>query len=482
MTLRRFLLRSIEFLLLCFATGAFAQSKPDVTAGKVDWPAEYSLEVMRPQVQLSEQKQYLANVVQNLILDELTLQRSAVTRGHLSPNIIEYPLRKDHESLPADERATLLAAYPKPAVLPLKIVRRHEKTDNGHRCDTVRADRYVVFSSITGEATRLKLEVILCQGNEQLHRQTTVTEEQEMVAAVNRLMNPVRAKLTGDAFVALEIETVPPHASVYLDNQFLGKTPLKYSYLISGTYQLAIKHDGFEAVNEKVSIATGDTLSRKVALAVAKGGGILDIATEPPGAKIYLDADFKGLTPKKIEGLTLGTYRMHLLSPGKGEVYKTITLTEKKPQLTVSESLTSFFDKDAAAGFWGLSYKSWYWVSLTASAISFGTAIGFFVWRDQAQEDIFGRLSGKSPTLYTQDDYNFLAEKNSAYDTRNSIGTGLMIGAGVLATISIFFFVQHLLSADEGIVMKKMPPKEKDLDIRVGAMPGSTGVSFNFKF
>ena len=180
MTVLRFFLQSITFLLLCFATSVYAQPKNDVTEGKVDWPAEYNLEVMRPQVQLSEQKQYLANVVQNLILDELTLQRSAVTRGHLSPNIVEYSLRKNHESLPADERAALLAAFPKPAVLPLKIVRRRDKIDNGHRCDTVRPDRYVVFSSISGEAARLKLEVILCQGNEQLHRQTTATEEQEI--------------------------------------------------------------------------------------------------------------------------------------------------------------------------------------------------------------------------------------------------------------------------------------------------------------
>ncbi len=481
MTVRRFFLRWGVFLVLSFSAGVSAQAKTDLTAGKVDWPADYLLEVMRPQIQLGEQKQYLANVVQNLILDELTLQRSAVTRGHLSPNIVEYPLRKSHEALPADERAALLAAFPKPVVLPLKIVRRRDNIENGHRCDAVHGDRYVVFSNVAGDALRLKLEVILCQGKEQLHRRTAVTDEQEIVAAVSKLMNPVRAKLTGDTFAALEIETVPPRASVYLDNQFLGKTPLKYSYLIPGTYQLAIKHDGYNAVNELVAIANGDTLARKVTLAVAKGGGILDITTDPGGAKIYLDADFKGLTPRKLEGLTFGTYRMHLLSPGKGEFYKTITLNEKQPRLKISESLTGFLDK-SAAGFWVLSYKSWYWVSLSASAVSFGAAIGFFVWRDQAKEDIFGRLSGKSTTLYTEDDYAFLAEKNAAYDTRNSIGTGLMVGAGVFATLAIFFYVQHLLSADEGIVMKSPQPKEKDLDIRLGAMQGSTGVSVNFRF
>lgn len=481
MTARLFFIRSCALLLLAVPASGFAQKPRDVTAGKVDWPADYLLEVMRPQVQLGEQKQYLANVVQNLILDELTLQRSAVTRGHLSPNIVEYPLRKDHEALPADERAALLAMFPKPAVLPLKVVRRREKVENGHRCDMVRADRYVVFSNIATEGARLKLEVILCQGNEQLHRQTAATDEQEMVAAVNRLMNPVRAKLTGDAYASLEIETVPLRASVYLDNQFLGKTPLKYSYLIPGTYQLAIKTDGFETLNETVSPAAGQTLARKVTLPVSKGGGILDITTKPAGAKIYLDADFKGLSPKKLEGLTLGTYRMHLLAPGKGEVYKTVTLSEKQPQLVISESLTGFLDK-SPAGFWGLSYKSWYWVSLSASAVSFGTAIGFFVWRDQAQEDIFGRLSGKSTSLYTQDDYDFLAAKESAKDTRNSIGTGLMVSAGVFATLAIFFYVQHLLSADEGIVMKTPQPKEKDLDIRIGVMPGSTGVSVHFRF
>ena len=40
MTLRLFSLRTSAGLLLCFATGVFAQAKPDISAGKVEWPAD----------------------------------------------------------------------------------------------------------------------------------------------------------------------------------------------------------------------------------------------------------------------------------------------------------------------------------------------------------------------------------------------------------------------------------------------------------
>lgn len=467
-------------LLLFGVTALYAQRDGYSGKGQVQWPIDYVLEIPRPEVRLPDQKQYLANVVQNLILDELSLQRHAVTRGNVEPLAIEYPLRKDHENLPENEREALLAQFPRPGILPLKVVRQRE-VKSAASCASARADRYTLLSHISPEAGRLKIDVMLCQGSTVHLKQASATDEQEMVTAVNRLMNPVRARLTGDAYASLNIETTPAQASVYLDSQFLGKTPLRYSYLIPGNYQLVIKKDGFETTQEKIATKAGENAERKITLAAARSIGVLDIKTEPEGAKIYLDADFKGLTPKKIEGLALGTYRLHLLSPEKGEVYKTVNLTENQPQLAVSEKLSSFFDK-SPTGFLGISYRSWYFVSLTASAVSMGTAIGFFVWRDQAKEQEFGRLSGKSTSLYTQEDYDFLAARNSEYKTRDAFGTGFMIGAGFFAVAAIYFYVQHLLSADEGIVMKQPKPDDSAVDIRLGGVTGATGITASFRF
>lgn len=52
MTKRLFPLQIFALLSLAVPAEKFAQQQRDVTTGKVDWPADYLLEVMRPQVQL----------------------------------------------------------------------------------------------------------------------------------------------------------------------------------------------------------------------------------------------------------------------------------------------------------------------------------------------------------------------------------------------------------------------------------------------
>lgn len=470
--------RIIGAILAVSAT--YANQTANKYDGRVIWSDVYVLELVRPVSESTETKAYLAGVVQNLIADELSLQRSAVTRGKLSPLSIEYSLQQTHEELPADERRALLERHPKPEVLPLKIVRVLAAPGASEDCAKRKDDRYTLATRIRAVGTKVTLHVALCQGTEILHAQSTTVDEQELVSGVTKLVNPIRAKLTGDNYASLKIESTPVRASVYLDDQFLGKTPLSYSYLIPGKYRLVLKLDGYESQAVPIEPQSGAVFTRSFSLSPGKTGGRLELITDPPDARIYLDADYKGKTPKTLENITLGTYRVHLLLPEKGEAYKTVTLTEATPYLKISESLTEFIDQ-RQSGLLGLSYKTWYYMSLTTSALFFGSGIAFYVWRDEAQEQIFGRLSGKSVSQYTTEDNIFLAEQNAAYESRGTYATAFTVTAGFFAALSIYFYVQHLLSADDGIVMKQKP-KTEDYEIRIGAMPGNQGVSAHFHF
>lgn len=457
-----------------------AQNKDDLT-GKVTWPQEYILDIPRPESLIKDSKTYLPAVVQNLIMDELSLQRQAVTRSRVHPAVIEYPVRKDHDNVPANEREELLARFPKPEVLQLKIMRLTETGKKTFQCAELKNERYTLLTRISARQNQIKLEIMLCQGNETLLTQSTLADEQELVTGVNRLINPVRAKLTGDRYASLHIDTAPARGAVYLDGQYLGKTPLRYSYLIPGKYDMVIKQDGFESFRALVVVQTGDTFTGKYDLVPAKGIGSVEVNSEPQGAKIYLDADYKGLTPKTLSNIPSGNYRLHVIYPGKGEVFRNITINENNTSVKVSETLTSFAFENTP-GFIGLSYKTWYLISVIGSAACFGTALGFYIWRDAAQEDIYARLNGKAASAYTQEDNDFVSERKAAYTSREGYATGFMVGAGVLALASIFFYVQHLLAADEGIVMKQPSRNEGDVDIRIGAMPGQTGLSASFRF
>lgn len=467
--------------LFAAALPVAAQSNPGETGGRVVWPREYVLEILRPAVAGGEGKNYLSGVVQNLVADQLTLQRSAVTRGRLTPLTIEYSLQRDHDALPQGEREQLLSRYPKPEILPLRIRRELRVSTAEAECTGLPDDRYTLVTAIVASGSRVQMRISLCQGGELLQSQRANVDEQELVAAVQRLVNPVRAKLTGDNFATLRIESTPPQASVYLDEQFLGKTPLDYSYLIPGSYQLVLKLDGYRTKTESLRPQTGERVQRLLALESSPSGGSIDITTSPPGAKIYLDADYYGKTPKRLENISAGTYRLHLLHPEKGEVYRSVTLNEKNGTVKIDENLSSFL-ADRQPGLLGLGYKTWYHMSLVTSAAFFGAGIAFYVWRDQAQEQIFGRLSGKPTSLYTQEDRDFIAARNSEYDTRGSYATAFMISSGVFAVLAIYFYVQHLLSQDEGIVMKPKQPVAGEVEYRVGGMRGPGEFSASYRF
>ncbi len=458
-----------------------AQESNADSSGRVTWPREYVMEILRPAVSGGEAKNYLSGVVQNLIADQLTLQRSAVTRGRLKPLTIEYSLQRDHDALPQGEREELLSRYPKPEVLPLRIRRELRASPPGAGCAGLEEDRYTLLTSISASAGGVQMKISLCQGSDTLHSQRTNADEQELVAAVQRLVNPVRAKLTGDNFATLRIESNPPQASVYLDDQFLGKTPLDYSYLIPGAYQLVLKRDGYRTVTEPIRPQTGERLHRLLSLEASPSGGSMEISTTPPGAKIYLDADYHGKTPRRLENIPAGTYRLHLLHPEKGELYRSVTLDEKNGTLKIDENLSGFL-ADRQPGLIGLGYKTWYHMSLVTSAAFFGAGIAFYVWRDAAQEQIFARLSGKPASLYTQEDLDFVAARNSEYDTRGNYATAFMVSSGVFAVLSLYFYVQHLLSQDEGIVMKSRQPVAGEVEYRLGGLTGPGEFSAHYRF
>ncbi|HRP70514.1 MAG TPA: PEGA domain-containing protein [Turneriella sp.] len=450
------------------------------TSGHVLWASEYVLDLYLPQIHTESERSYLGGVVQNLIADELALQRRVITNGKITASVIEYSVRKTDEPLVPNEREELLNRFPKPKVLPLKVVRL-ASTPSVFSCKELPPNRYSLLTQVSGDVRSVRIDLLLCHGTNALLQKTSGAKEQDLVLSIHRLMNPVRAKITGNEYASLAITTTPSNASVYIDNQFVGKTPLSYSYLIPDKYTLVIKRDGYEPFTTNFVAARGDVIDKSYSLKPAQAMGLIQIDSEPSGAKVYLDADYKGVTPKVLDKLQFGTYRLHVLKEDAGEIYQNIILSEKNSVVKVSASLTEFLAK-TPAGFWGISYKGWYWVSLTAAALSFGTAIAFYVWRDDAKEDVYARLSGKSLSMYTADDYAFRDERNAAYKTREDYATGFMVGAGVFAVAAIYFYVQSLLSADEGIVMNKTPSKAKGFDFAIGASVEHTDLTLRFRF
>ncbi|MCP4395977.1 MAG: PEGA domain-containing protein [bacterium] len=103
---------------------------------------------------------------------------------------------------------------------------------------------------------------------------------------------------------ALEIASNPDGAAVYLDNKFVGETPLNTT-LAKGNYDVKVVLSGFQTYARHIAIEKNDTAVMHARL--SKEYGALHITSSPSQATVYIDGKRQGqLTPFELQ-----------VSPGK---------------------------------------------------------------------------------------------------------------------------------------------------------------------
>jgi hypothetical protein len=105
----------------------------------------------------------------------------------------------------------------------------------------------------------------------------------------------------------LAVNTNPPGAQVIVDNQLRGQTPLSLS-LAPGPHNLVVRGDG-EPRMIPVTIVAGQTSAEHVELPrAAATAGLLQVWSEPSGARVAIDGKPRGTTPLTATDLTSGQH------------------------------------------------------------------------------------------------------------------------------------------------------------------------------
>jgi len=127
----------------------------------------------------------------------------------------------------------------------------------------------------------------------------------------------------------LIIETIPTGASIRLDGEKMGETPLEVEGLKAKKYSVKVELDGYDPVDHEISLIEG--IGRKLMVSLVKSGGQVSaptapatpipprpshapersegppqmcsifVNTQPSGAKIYVNGKHYGTSPKYIE-------------------------------------------------------------------------------------------------------------------------------------------------------------------------------------
>ena len=141
---------------------------------------------------------------------------------------------------------------------------------------------------------------------------------------------------------SLNIRSFPSGATVFLDEQQVGTTPLVLPRVTPGTHAIQIRVSGWDVWNGTTTAVMGSTT--QVIANMTHAAYSLVVKSTPPGAKVVLDGTAKGATPLTLIGLKPRNYTLIISLKGYAAISRTVDLSDAT-QSTQDFSLVQAFGK-----------------------------------------------------------------------------------------------------------------------------------------
>ncbi len=131
-----------------------------------------------------------------------------------------------------------------------------------------------------------------------------VTQGQQTVQEVN--LRPLRGLVL--------IESNPPGAAVTINDVFEGNTPLPMHNIRFGDHKARLVLAGYK--DRDIEFEIEDRIPKSVAVDMISTSGSLQIFSDPPGAKVFVDGRDEGVTPLSIPRVQEGERDVRLQMAG----------------------------------------------------------------------------------------------------------------------------------------------------------------------
>ena len=122
-----------------------------------------------------------------------------------------------------------------------------------------------------------------------------------------------------------------PGAMVYLDEAYLGRTPLSRKVL-AGKYELLVVQEGHASIRKKIDIFAHKKREFKIENTRQKGSASIALQSDPSGAEVYLNLRYLGKTPLRMANLPSGTHRLTLRKDSYIDSYLGLELKPNQTQ------------------------------------------------------------------------------------------------------------------------------------------------------
>ena len=136
---------------------------------------------------------------------------------------------------------------------------------------------------------------------------------------------------------SIEVASSPAGSAIYLDGNYVGQTPLSgYFDLTSvrqGTHTLLIRQKDFLDYTKAVYVQGGNVVTINAQLSpnapspVPDTTGQIIVASTPAGAELFLDNNFRGITPATLSDIPSGSHVVMVRQAGYADASQTVTVT-----------------------------------------------------------------------------------------------------------------------------------------------------------
>lgn len=140
-------------------------------------------------------------------------------------------------------------------------------------------------------------------------------------------------------FGFITVVSTPLGAKVYLDGKYVGKTPLDGLKVSVGTHEVLLKKDGYNETKVAVEVTPGKT--SRISVTLHEAISLLKVCSDPPEAEVYVNNNFKGITPVTLE-VDPGTYEVRIVKADYEEYVTMVKVGEGETKVISAELVPKF--------------------------------------------------------------------------------------------------------------------------------------------
>ena len=172
----------------------------------------------------------------------------------------------------------------------------------------------------------VKLKIFSIKNNS-IQKFTFKKNQRRFYQEIQPLIQKIRNYLTHEKEWNIEIDSNEENAFIFLNDEFVGKTPSKIQ-MIGGQYQLKIYKPNFDQIQTKLDIQSNKKFYYR--LQKEKKQGLISVNSFPKQAKVYLENEYIGKTPIENKKTKTGWHQIRIEKEGYKTYYKGVKIRKNK--------------------------------------------------------------------------------------------------------------------------------------------------------